>query len=358
MSAPLPHGLAGAGNSSDDHQIMAILAHMSQQQSAKKPTDSPGPSTSRPSPSYNKPAPAYPAQPDASLASPSRTMAPSPRALPPGSGAAARRRGDREQSDASATAGNVKGTRGKGRISYAEQASDDEDEPAEGEEDYEDEDAEGEDVATAPVARAKPKTQQQNLPAQQSYQQQQGQQQPGQPQYQGQQEPRKVQYTVASAGAGLPQTGIPVRVAQQAESMEEYTRTRKDNHKEVERRRRETINEGINELKKIVPGCEKNKGSILQRAVQYIQQLKEAEASNIEKWTLESLLLQQGMGELKQENDALRQMEGGYEEMRQENEMLRRRVQELEGGVNGRGGGKRGPEEEQDDPAKRARVDA
>lgn len=66
----------------------------------------------------------------------------------------------------------------------------------------------------------------------------------------------------------------------------------------VERRRRETINEGINELAKIVPGCEKNKGSILQRAVQFITQLKENEAQNIEKWTLEKLLTEQAIAEL------------------------------------------------------------
>ncbi|KAI9750195.1 MAG: basic helix-loop-helix protein [Candelina submexicana] len=66
----------------------------------------------------------------------------------------------------------------------------------------------------------------------------------------------------------------------------------------VERRRRETINEGINELAKIVPGCEKNKGSILQRAVHFITQLKENEAQNIEKWTLEKLLTEQAIAEL------------------------------------------------------------
>ena len=66
----------------------------------------------------------------------------------------------------------------------------------------------------------------------------------------------------------------------------------------VERRRRETINEGINELSKIVPNCDKNKGSILQRAVQYIGQLKDNEAQNIEKWTLEKLLLDQAINEL------------------------------------------------------------
>ena len=70
----------------------------------------------------------------------------------------------------------------------------------------------------------------------------------------------------------------------------DWTRTRKDNHKEVERRRRETINDGINDLKQIVPGCDKNKGSILQRSVEYINELKDNEAKMVEKWTLEQLL--------------------------------------------------------------------
>lgn len=74
----------------------------------------------------------------------------------------------------------------------------------------------------------------------------------------------------------------------------------------VERRRRETINEGINELAKIVPGCEKNKGSILQRAVQFITQLKENETQNIEKWTLEKLLTEQAIAELSASNDKLK----------------------------------------------------
>lgn len=74
----------------------------------------------------------------------------------------------------------------------------------------------------------------------------------------------------------------------------------------VERRRRETINEGINELAKIVPGCEKNKGSILQRAVSFITQLKENETQNIEKWTLEKLLTEQAIAELSASNDKLK----------------------------------------------------
>ncbi|KII90086.1 hypothetical protein PLICRDRAFT_78617, partial [Plicaturopsis crispa FD-325 SS-3] len=81
---------------------------------------------------------------------------------------------------------------------------------------------------------------------------------------------------------------------------EEWSRQRKDNHKEVERRRRGNINEGINELGRIVPNGsgEKAKGAILSRAVQYIHHLKENEARNIEKWTLEKLLMDQAMGDL------------------------------------------------------------
>jgi bHLH factor len=90
---------------------------------------------------------------------------------------------------------------------------------------------------------------------------------------------------------------------------EEWARMKKDNHKEVERRRRGTINEGINELARIVPntsGGDKAKGAILNRAVQYIHQLKENEARNIEKWTLEKLLMDQAMGDLQREMEEVR----------------------------------------------------
>ena len=83
----------------------------------------------------------------------------------------------------------------------------------------------------------------------------------------------------------------------------------------VERRRRETINEGINELAKIVPNCEKNKGSILQRGVQYITQLKENETRNIEKWTLEKLLTDQAIAELSSSVERLKnELTAAYKE--------------------------------------------
>ena len=91
---------------------------------------------------------------------------------------------------------------------------------------------------------------------------------------------------------------------------DEWTRQRKDNHKEVERRRRGNINDGINELGRIVPNGtgEKAKGAILARAVQYIHHLKENEARNIEKWTLEKLLMDQAMGDLQAQLEEVKRL--------------------------------------------------
>jgi transcriptional regulator CBF1 len=45
----------------------------------------------------------------------------------------------------------------------------------------------------------------------------------------------------------------------------------------VERRRREVINEGIENISKVVPNCEKNKGAVLQRTCQYIGEMQQKE---------------------------------------------------------------------------------
>ncbi|KAI0971181.1 hypothetical protein F4678DRAFT_96129 [Xylaria arbuscula] len=130
--------------------------------------------------------------------------------------------------------------------------------------------------------------------------------------------PNDISQQVPQNGAGPVQSPY-LRTSSQpklAVGSEEWHKQRKDNHKEVERRRRETINEGINELAKIVPGCEKNKGSILQRAVAYIIQLKTNEAQNIEKWTLEKLLTEQAIQELSTSNDKLKkECERAYREL-------------------------------------------
>ena len=103
-------------------------------------------------------------------------------------------------------------------------------------------------------------------------------------------------------GSASPSRGIK----RPRSSAPELDRQRKDNHKEVERRRRSAINDGIVQLSHIVPGCDAkntNKGAIIHAAVRYIQDLKHNEASNIEKWTLEKLLMDQAMGDLSAQLD-------------------------------------------------------
>jgi len=135
---------------------------------------------------------------------------------------------------------------------------------------------------------------------------------------------------------------------------DEWTRQRKDNHKEVERRRRGNINEGINELGRIVPNGsgEKAKGAILSRAVQYIHHLKENEARNIEKWTLEKLLMDQAMGDLQAQLEEVRRM---WDEERAGRQRAENELEVLRGSKNG----KRPNEDDgnEDDSGKRQRTE-
>lgn len=99
---------------------------------------------------------------------------------------------------------------------------------------------------------------------------------------------------------GLQQSSKPVH------GSEEWHKQRKENHKNVERRRRESINAGIKELASLIPTSDTNKSQILQRAVEYIKRLKENETNNIEKWTLEKLLTEQAVTELDNSNQKLK----------------------------------------------------
>lgn len=95
---------------------------------------------------------------------------------------------------------------------------------------------------------------------------------------------------------------VTLNVNKPAVGSTEWHAQRKNNHKEVERRRRETINEGINEIAKIVPGCEKNKGSILQRAVAYITELTTKERS----WNNERVTIDVAIKELSERNNKMK----------------------------------------------------
>lgn len=97
---------------------------------------------------------------------------------------------------------------------------------------------------------------------------------------------------------------------------DEWHKLRRENHKEVERRRRESINAGIKELAALIPTSDTNKAQVLQRAIEFIKRLKENETNNIEKWTLEKLLTEQAVSELDASNTKLKQeLERAYREV-------------------------------------------
>lgn len=110
--------------------------------------------------------------------------------------------------------------------------------------------------------------------------------------------------------------GFSQGLAKPAVGSEEWHRQRRDNHKEVERRRRETINDGIRELSELVPNCEKNKGQILRRAVDYIRELKDTEAARMEKWTMDKILSEQAISEVSASNEKLKgELERAWKEV-------------------------------------------
>ncbi|BGP27348.1 hypothetical protein JCM10295v2_006316 [Rhodotorula toruloides] len=138
---------------------------------------------------------------------------------------------------------------------------------------------------------------------------------------------------------------------------EDWERSRKANHKEVERKRRETINQGISNLAALLPSelltqpaspltdsaspCTStsnsksskaakettNKSTILGLTQSYILQLKASEQRIIEKWTLEKLLMEQ----------RVKEVEGEREEWRKRAEMAEAEVKRLRGGSSGEG---------------------
>lgn len=93
--------------------------------------------------------------------------------------------------------------------------------------------------------------------------------------------------------------------------------------------------------------ADKAKGAILSRAVTYIRTLKENETRNIEKWTLEKLLMDQAMGELQATIDETRRR---WEEERQKVVTLEAEVGELRAQLAGADGAAGGS-------AKRARME-
>ncbi|OAQ28467.1 hypothetical protein K457DRAFT_138580 [Linnemannia elongata AG-77] len=142
----------------------------------------------------------------------------------------------------------------------------------------------------------------------------------------------------AEAGSTLatvPITASPQPPAKAAVGSAEWHKIRRDNHKEVERRRRETINEGINGLAKMVPNCDKNKGSILKEAVKYIQSVLvenerltgEIAVATTAKYEIEKYLMEKSVAEA-----TIHSLNVQYEQLKRDYEELRQKMDEAEGG--------------------------
>ncbi|KAJ1567739.1 basic helix-loop-helix protein [Cladochytrium tenue] len=101
---------------------------------------------------------------------------------------------------------------------------------------------------------------------------------------------------------------------------DEWIKVRRLNHKEVERKRRETINNGISELQALIPDGDKNKGKVIQRAVTYILELKQAIDDGAQKSGVDKLLLEQ----------AIQSLGNTVQDLKEENTALRARVRQLE----------------------------
>ncbi|KAJ9122043.1 hypothetical protein QFC24_004270 [Naganishia onofrii] len=79
----------------------------------------------------------------------------------------------------------------------------------------------------------------------------------------------------------------------------EAVKLKKDVHKEVERKRRAVINEGVAAIAAVLPTNEKQKGLILAHAAQYIRQLQENERINTNSWAEEKGMLEQDIADLR-----------------------------------------------------------
>ncbi|KAG0305666.1 basic helix-loop-helix protein [Dissophora globulifera] len=129
-----------------------------------------------------------------------------------------------------------------------------------------------------------------------------------------------------------PTTSAP-QAAKPVAGSEEWHKMRRDNHKEVERRRRETINAGINDLAAVIPNPDKNKGAILRQAVKFIESIQEAhqkalaenEALTAVQIERENALLQKNLAQTQ-----LQMLIAEHEQLKRDFDSLRKEADELE----------------------------
>ncbi|KTA95544.1 Centromere-binding protein 1 [Nakaseomyces glabratus] len=100
------------------------------------------------------------------------------------------------------------------------------------------------------------------------------------------------------------------------ESIQDWRKIRKESHKEVERRRRETINLAIDNLRKLLPKPEYSKAGILNSAAALIQKLKESESSQMNKWAIQRIVTEQTKTAHQKSNEKLAAaLDDAYQEL-------------------------------------------
>ncbi|ORY44380.1 hypothetical protein BCR33DRAFT_785068 [Rhizoclosmatium globosum] len=98
-----------------------------------------------------------------------------------------------------------------------------------------------------------------------------------------------------------------------------YDMAEKKSHKDVEKRRREAISQGIAELADLVPGATgQKKGRVVEKAIEYLTALKTAEVQSVQKWAAEKGAL----------DEQLKRLSAQADELRHRNEALRRELAE------------------------------
>ncbi|KAF9946194.1 basic helix-loop-helix protein [Mortierella alpina] len=134
-----------------------------------------------------------------------------------------------------------------------------------------------------------------------------------------------------------PESPVVTKTEKPAPGTDEWHKLRRDNHKEVERRRRENINQGITELTRVVPNCDKNKGVILRQAVRYIHSIKETQerlqAEAAQREAASSILQQEREKAVLEKEVAQTQLQSlmaDHEQLKRDFEALRKEYEELE----------------------------
>ncbi|KAI9341382.1 hypothetical protein BDR26DRAFT_918343 [Obelidium mucronatum] len=95
--------------------------------------------------------------------------------------------------------------------------------------------------------------------------------------------------------------------------------TDKKSHKDIEKKRREAISNGISDLAEIVPGAlGQKKGKVVEKAIEYLSMLKASEVQSVEKWKIEKGML----------DDQIKRLSQQAEELRRTNDSLRRELAE------------------------------